>query len=181
MRRHRGEGRGLSTILRAGVLALALGLPAAPALAQSADGVLWLQEPGDPWVITSLTAELTAAGASTVDQLESWPPDLSVYRVFFLVLPAYPLSTVERQRVADFREGGGLLVTVTDHNVLFGGETLNLVALLADLGLDTTFNPDALDDNCGHVAPVTPGNPLVDGVSDISYAASADIAVAVHG
>ena len=181
MRRHPGEHSGLSRTLSMILLAVAFALPAGLAQAQAAEAVLWLQEPGDSWDITSLSAELTAAGASAVDQLDAWPQDMSAYRVFFLPLPADPLDATERQVVADFLDGGGLLVTLTDHNVLFGGETLNLIALLASLGLDSTYSPDALDDNCGHGALVTPGNPLVDGVASVSYAASADIDVAGDG
>ncbi|MDP7110919.1 MAG: MopE-related protein, partial [Myxococcota bacterium] len=150
------------------------------ATAQAADEVLVFYDNVVPADLTTLEATLLAVGATAFTETDTWPADLTPYRLVVIALPNQDLSPAQVADVDDFVDAGGLLVLAADIN-LFVAPIQRLNDLLAHLGVDSSFAGAQLDSGCGHTATVTPGNPLVLGVSAPSYAWSSEVIVAGDG
>jgi len=153
---------------------------ATPARAQFADGVLWYNTSNLAFDIGELDSTLQGLGAPYVEDTDVWPADLGTYRLVFLVLPDHDFDPTQLAEIEAFMDRGGLLVTVAD-NDNYDDEADRLNAVLAQLGLDSFHTDGMYDPTCPHTATEVPGNPLVDGVGTLNYAASSAVVVAGVG
>jgi hypothetical protein len=159
-----------------------LALLASPGLsrAQYADQVLWYNTNNLAFVVSEMTNTMIGVGASAVEDTDTWPGDLSAYRIVFLVIPRYDLTADQVDDIVAFVDGGGLLVSVAD-NDNYDDEQDRLNLLLAELGVDSAHALGMYDNTCPQYATMSGGNPLVDGVGTLTYASSSDITVAGDG
>ena len=159
-----------------------LTLLAVPGLAraQYADQVLWYNTSNLAFNVSELINTMNAVGASHVDNTDTWPADLSAYRIVFMVIPRYDLTQDQVDDVVDFVAAGGLLVSVAD-NDNYDDEYGRLNSLIGVLGLDSEHYEGNYDPTCPKYATITTGNPLVEGVGTLAYASSSDIVVAGDG
>lgn len=106
--------------------------------------------------LTEIKALYTAFGASPVDQLTTFPTDLSIYRLIFLVNPTTSFSSGQVTALSGFLSGGllnsGRLVVVGDWGGFWPGASV-ANALLSALGVPITFNADMVDCGCENFTP----------------------------
>jgi len=106
--------------------------------------------------LAEITALYTAFGASPVDQLTTFPSDLSIYRLIFLVNPTTSFSGSQVTALSGFLSRGllnsGRLVVVGDWGGFWPGAAV-ANALLAALGVPITFNTDMVDCGCDNFTP----------------------------
>ncbi|MFT5683038.1 MAG: hypothetical protein ACI8RZ_003965, partial [Myxococcota bacterium] len=153
----------------------------------SAGDVLWYT--GHSSLISTLghtrfDAAMTTAGSNGVDELTSWPADISDYRMLVLAVNAESFSEAEVSDLSDYLAEGGLLVLVGEvANSYFSDSLSVLNDLLADLGLSSSFSSSAIyDSDCGWSATVTKSShSLTSGFSSLSYAYSGEVNVGSSG
>lgn len=106
--------------------------------------------------LTEIKALYTAFGASPVDQLTTFPSDLSIYRLIFLVNPTTSFSSSQVTALSGFLNRGllnsGRLVVVGDWSGFWPGAAV-ANALLSALGVPISFNTDMVDCGCDNFTP----------------------------
>jgi len=160
------------------VLVVASVLAPPPAVAQVSDEVLWYHgnDGYHDWLY-ALEDGVLAAGAAALVVSDVWPADLDPYRVVFLGANGTAFTVDQTNDLADFVGRGGLVVLVTDREDFAWDASVVFNALLTDLGVASAFTGGDYDEHCAHPATVTaPSHPFLDGVTDVYYAFSGDIA-----
>jgi len=106
--------------------------------------------------LSQIKAFYATAGATPVDELTSFPANLSIYRLIFLVNPTVSYSPAQVTALKGFLGGlpwkRGRLVVVGDHPGFWPGTAITN-ALLTDLGVPIAFHGDSIDSGCERFTP----------------------------
>jgi hypothetical protein len=119
--------------------------------------------------LTDLTNHYVSLGAG-VDLLLTLPPDLSPYRLVFVILPNVPFDPAQVGTLDAFVRGGGRLVLVSDfRGFYFGHSVLN--GLLANLAVPIRVDASSgVDIGCRRFTSNIVDDQITEGVSSFEYA-----------
>jgi hypothetical protein len=126
--------------------------------------------------LTNLTNFYVGMGV-TVDQLNSFPADLSVYRLIFIIMPNTDFSTDQINQLGAFVYGSGRLVLLSDWSPFYTGHAV-LNALLKNLGVPIQVDVNAVDSGCENFTSDIEMDQITEGVASLEYGYTDTVTVA---
>jgi hypothetical protein len=119
--------------------------------------------------LTALTDFYNSMGIA-VDQLTSFPADLSVYRLIFIIMPNDSFSSSQVSALDTFILAGGRLVLLSDYPSFYTGQPV-LNELLNNLGVPMQLDANGVDVGCEQfTSNITPNQQITMGVTSFEYA-----------
>jgi hypothetical protein len=151
-------------------------LPSA-AVAQTGDKVLWYvgNDGYDTYGFTELESALLGAGASAVEQVISWPGDLTDYRIVTLFVSGTAYDAGQLTDVQAYVDGGGLLVVVVEHENLAPAALAVQNGVLDHLGLGSDFLGANFGCGCGNLGVTDEDHAFTDGVPTLAYSCTSTV------
>lgn len=126
--------------------------------------------------LTNLTNFYVGMGV-TVDGLNSFPADLSVYRLIFIIMPNAAFSADQINQLGAFVYGGGRLVLLSDYNPFYTGHAV-LNSLLTNLSVPIQVDASSgVDSGCEQFTSNIDADQITEGVASFEYALTDTVTV----